>query len=242
MKQVDPTTRALLLILVAVLSSLPAAATEERSGWSLRFNGIATDPGGGSDGSRSGNEQVNIRFDSGFGVAGSAEYRWSTRFGVELGALGGVESDVRFGPTVGPEAGSTFGSVGALSYSALTAGLNIHLTPAKRVEIYAGPILARIVYSDFQVNFGLGLDIGFGLDGLTVQVDETINLPAVIEIDDDLALGAVVGLDAPLGTGGWSFNGAIKYLDTGAEGSLGGSVSEFGFDPLILGIGFGYRF
>jgi outer membrane protein W len=93
---------------------------------------------------------------------------------------------------------------GDVSVMPFTVGLDFHLTPKARVDLYAGPFVAYVFYGDFEVE---GESLG---------------------VEDDVTWGGVVGLDVPIGKGGWLLTGAVRYLDTEAEPEN----RELGGDPI----------
>ncbi len=109
----------------------------------------------------------------------------------------------------------------------LSLGLDVHLTPGRRADLYLGPVLAYVLYSDPTFR----------------ALDETLR----VSIDDDFAWGGVVGLDVPFGDRGWHFSGSIRYLRAEADATARDDEGEAGtasldFDPLAVAVGFGYRF
>lgn len=204
----------------AALTGQPLAA--ERGPWQVRLAGIATEPGGGSGSSA-------VELESGFGFAAGFNYRASERFGLELAVIEGVESDVRLS---GPAA-EVISGIGGYGFTAVSAGLNLHFASSDRLDVYAGPLLAWVTYSNLDVRLAFG---GSAPNGGGTR----ITIP-VVRLESDLALGAVLGVDAPFGSGGWALNSSIRWLETGISGS-DLDFGEIDFDPLIVGLGFSYRF
>ena len=103
-------------------------------------------------------------------------------------------------------------------------GLNYHLTPSSRADLYLGPLVSYVFYEDIMLQYG--------------------SEDALFEIDDDFAFGAALGLDLYVGAEGhWSLNASLRYLETSVGGVENGEEPfELDYDPLILGFGFGYRF
>lgn len=110
----------------------------------------------------------------------------------------------------------TFGEVNVMP---LSVGLNVHLIPKSRVDLYVGPTLDYVFYGDFKVE------------------GESLS------IDDDVTWGAVLGLDIPLGDKGWMLTGAARYLDTEAEPTdMGPGDAPLDVKPWIVQISAGYHF
>lgn len=230
-----------LALIITLLAGMTSTARAEETGWRLRLSAISTNPGGDNDLDAFGN-RVGVDFDSGLGIVGSADYRFSRRLGVELGIMAGAESDISFG--TGTDA-ATIRSLESLAFGAITAGLNIDLTPERKAHVYVGPFVALVEYSDVDVELGLDLgpDFNFGFNGQQFDLSEPLFFPTTIKVETDTAIGVVLGVDLPLGERGWLFNGSVRYLETSIEGSAAGSdPGHVDFDPLIVGIGLGYRF
>lgn len=191
----------------------PVAAADD-TGWRLKLTGVAAQSTHGSDTS--------------FGAGLGLEYRASRRIGVELATLTSEISDEVsfdfFGETVTIES--------TLRMTLVLAKLNLHLTPDHRADLYLGPVVGRMFYSDLDVevhNF----------------LGETITGQAKTE--DDWAWGAHVGVDVPVGDRGLFFTAGATWLDAQVEIEGDPEDEESGdlrsdLDPLVAQIGFGYRF
>lgn len=210
------------LLLTAALIALPVDAQDDS--WQLRISGVWVDPDVSFSDVDSDGDGVDAGADSEIGFGLALERRFSSRLGLELGALYAAPDLTLDANLAGGPQFSVSDSVG---FTAITAGLNIHLTPDKSVDLYVGPLLGYVFYGDvgFQIQ----------VDGETFAADFTS--------DDDFALGAQIGADIPFGDGPWSLNLAARYLDTNLEVTDDeGEKTDLGFDPLILSVGFGYRF
>ena len=210
-----------LLLTTAILAQ-PAAAQDDE--WRLRFGGVWVDPDVSFSDVDSDGDRVEAGADSEIGFSLALERRFSPRLGLELGALF-VEPDVNISADLADGARVTVSD--GVGVTAITAGLNIHLTPDKAMDVYFGPMLGYVSFSD----------VGFRVqaDGETLDADFSSN--------DEFALGAQIGADIPLGDGPWSLNLAAKYLDVSLKVTDSeGEETDLGFDPLILGVGIGYSF
>lgn len=217
------TPRILGLFLASILFALPASAAGPDAGWQLRFGGAWVEPDAGFFEVLDAIDRVEADVDSELGFALSIERRFTPRLGLELGAIF-AEPDLGLAASL---AGFDFSASDSVSFTAITLALNLHLTPGKPVDLYLGPVLAQVTYGD------VGLDVQTP-GGRIVQDFES---------DDDFALGAQIGLDIALGKSPWSIALSAKYLDTGLElTDDDGETTDLGFDPLILGVGFGFRF
>ena len=155
---------------------------------------------------------------------GSVSSSVSTGGGVGLG--GEYRMSDRLGLELSPlwagldiESGVSIGGVSqSLQFGMvpLTLGMPIHLSPAGRPVIFIAPTVSYVSY------FRLERDISWTRVSTTVD-DST-----------DVALGAAFGLDIPVGKGKWAVSTGLRYMKTNAE--------ETSVDPLIVTIGFSYRF
>ena len=215
-----------LVTLALALCSRPALATETRTAgeahWQLRFGGVgvATDLGYDTVG--------DARYSEGgaTGLGISAEYRFAHRLGAEFGIAAAVGID---GYTY-PYDFNTF------SFVPLTAGLNFHLTPDRKVDVYLGPVLAWVHYEDLTFTVYPGVHSHhwpYWLPGVHEN----------LRVEDDFALGANLGFDVRFGDSRWSFCTALKYLATNLDATdFEGRRVDVDLGPVILSVGAGYRF
>ena len=208
---------AVVLVLLTLVAS-PVASAEE--GWRLRTNFYWVDPDGQSTEVEPDGVRVFTDASSSFGFGVTAEYRFSRRLGTEFGFLGAtaVDFEVRQQLPAGPVI--TF--LDTTTFAPYFAGVNVHLTPGKKTDVYLGALLAYVTYTDLRITAPPG----------SVQVG----------LDSDYAPGVVLGLDVPVKDRGWFFNASIRYLVADFSTSIGGARESVDFDPLIVGVGFGYRF
>ncbi len=223
---------AVALLAAVVALALPATAGAESDfepGWRLRFYVAAInfdDPQGGTGmfcggGFFCGESRYGIDIGAGLGV--NAEYRFSRTLGVDLGVLGGGGVDVE--ARTARVGSATWVTHDTLSYTPLTLGLNIHLTPESPVDLYLGPVVGLVHYG--------GLVVHTGASGVTTRIG----------LEEDFAVGGTLGLGVPLGDRRWSFNAHLMYLDGSLNGgSRQGSYIDADYDATIYGLGFGYRF
>ena len=187
--------------------------------WRLRVDLSWIDPSGGFVVTDADGAAGAISFDGGVGAGVRAEYQLSNRLGVEFGALATANIDLAFDLSDN----ATGSHVGVSSFVPVTLGLNIHLTPGRPVDLYAGPLLALVHYGSVAVRTGIG----------------TGDSP--VSAEDDAGIGAIVGLDAPLGDHGWIVQANLRYIDTDMKNSSK-ALSSSGFNAVIFSIGLGYRF
>lgn len=211
------------LFFTLVLLALPAIASAQDDGWQLRIGGVWVDPTANFLDLEIDGDRVEAGADGDFGFGLALERRFSSRLGLEIGALT-AEPDLGLAATL---AGFQFSASDRVEFTAVTAGLNVHLTPGRAVDLYIGPLFAYVLYGDVSLN---------------VQTPAG-TLSQNFSSDDDFALGAQIGADFWFGESPWSLNLAAKYLDTSLEiTDSDGEVTDLGFEPLILSVGFGYRF
>ena len=159
------------------------------------------------------------------GLAAALERRLNRRLGLELGALF-ADPDVNFDASRG--GGFQVGANEGVALRAITLGLNVHLTPDKAVDLYAGPLLAHTSYGDLRFLVGAAGD----------PVD------IAVSSSDNFTVGAQIGADIPLGNNRWSLNLLARYLDSSLDVAAGEqrTVRQLDYDPLIFGVGIGFRF
>ena len=212
---------ALAIAVTIFFSALcPTNANAGDSPWRIRVFGLSMNPTGDTVVVPDTGERIPYSAGNGFGFGIDLEYRVSRHFGIDFGVL-----------TATPVIDVLIDEVGVISASAkpritpVYAGLNVHLSPDSRFDLYIGPLLAYVVYSSFD----LVVDPWFLTEGFVTQ--------------NDFWIGVNLGLDIRLGDGGWLLTAAFKYLDTTLEASPPDeSIGRTDIDPMIFSIGVGYRF
>lgn len=146
---------------------------------------------------------------NGFGLG--LERLFGERLGVEVDALF-LDLDGNRIVDVGEDWTMTNPGVGM---DAISLGVNFHLTPGKMHDVYVGPFVSSISYSDGAFN---ATETGFG---------------------SETGVGAKLGADFYFGwQSPWALSTSIRYL----AASAGDGGNEFDVDPLIGTVGIGYRF
>lgn len=174
---------------------------------------------------------LTLEPDAAIGIHGSWEWKFTDRFGVEVGLLGAehdVEGRIRGVARVIRNSDNAIldefpldetDDVAEIQVTPWVVGAILHLTPEARADVWVGIDLAYVLYGDLSID---GEDI---------------------PIDDELTGGAVVGVDVPLGDGAWALSGAVRYLSTEAEPSESGpDARALSVDPWIVQFGAAYRF
>jgi len=110
--------------------------------WRLRFNLSFVNPVGESVSTSMGHGGISFDMDAGAGAALQAEYRISPRLGIEFGVLGAAGFDI----SNWVFDGNVHSDIGLTGFAPISLGLNIHMTPQKAYDLYAGPQIALINY------------------------------------------------------------------------------------------------
>lgn len=206
-----------IALTVVVLFAAGDSRAGEETGWRLRVDFGFFNPTG--DGITIDTETTfSAELDSGAGIGVRSEYQWSRRLGVEFGFFSGASTNISVGSS-----GSA--SLEVSSFVPFAVGLDVHLTPASRVDLYIGPQVAWVNYSGIKAASGSG------------------SSSASLSVDTSVGAAAILGLDVPVGSRKkWTFQVNLRYFDTSIEGSASSGRVEADFDPTVFSLGFGYRF
>lgn len=205
--------------------------------WKVRVAAVAVDADGrfsveaGSDGA-----STDVNIGAGFSVR--FERTLTPRLGIELG-LAGIASGVDVSADWADCDRGT--SVDMLTMAPITVGLNVHLTPDSPVDVYVGPMLAIVNYSDIRVRSGWDCD---GDDDTFWDFNWDAKVRS--KSDSDLTWGLNAGADIAFGSSGrWSAHLGLTYIETTAELKRdfeGSRLTHLRMDPLMFNIGFAYAF
>jgi outer membrane protein W len=161
---------------------------------------------------------ANTTGELGFGLSG--EYRFTRRLGFEIGAL---VTSPGFRARIEVDGGGRVQVQESLGTLMIPAALHFHLTPESRLDFYVGPVVAYLRYDDLEVRtqvFGFPVRSGF-------------------ESDDEIGIGLDLGADVLFGPKRrWAVHAHLRYLDA----QLRADGAEVDFNPLLTGLGLGYRF
>ncbi len=211
-----------LVVGLAGSASADTAPADDESGWTLRFYAAAIDFDNSSSGRGPGGRGYDIDIGGALGING--EYRFSRHVGLDFGALAGGGVDIASRTTY--LEGAVWEVHDTLSFTALTAGPDIHLTPGARVDFYICPMVALMQYG-----------------GLVIRSSGPTDVVTQVDFDEDFAVGASLGLGVPFGQRRWSFNTNLTYLDSSLDGTdERGLRLDENYDVTMFGFGFGYRF
>lgn len=111
-----------------------------------------------------------------------------------------------------------------------TLTLQYHFNPTGRCRPYAG--------------IGLNYTHFFDQD-VSPELEAALGSAASVDIDDSFGLAAQVGMDVAIDDR-WSVNFDVKYIDMDADATIKAGAlrlkSDVDLDPVVWGIGVGYRF
>jgi outer membrane protein W len=209
----------LSLALALLAGAAPAAAEDS---WQLKFSGVSAQStaGGGSNGALGG------------GLA--LEYRATPRIGVELGGLTtGYEDEISLGLFGAPLLVES-----EFRMTPILARLNVHLTPDRRVDLYAGPVAGYVLMSDLTYRIRIP---GLELDSIVIETE--------FPTEDQFTWGAHAGFDVRVGGGNSFLSAGATWLDLPLEiefppFGIPENPDSFSadFDPLVVHVGYSYRF
>ena len=229
-----------VLLLLAMALLVLAAAAEAREGYIVRFAGASIQPTGDlrmdesmvlplGDGTTLEEDlRATVEAGSALGFCFEIERRFSDLFGlgftvmradhdVDLAGSSTVRIRDPNGAVLISMTESQNMRLGSVRMTPLLLGANFHFGGGEKVDLYAGPFVGLVDFSDLTFE---GDTIGF---------------------KDEFAYGATLGLDVPLGERSIGFSAAARYMVAGAETDEVDS-DTVGLDPLVVLFGVGYRF
>ena len=216
---------------VFVLASLwiVSPAVAEADGWRLRLFGFYMGTGEQPTVTDDAGTVLTTDNNAGAGIGVDAEYRFNERLGLELGLALADHGDFR--PAVALS-GAVVDATDTMSVSMLSLGVNYNLTASATVDVYVGAVVALVGYDSFSISY-----------------DPSGMLPAGsptsvrVKVDDDVGLGLQLGVDLPLDEMHWILHAKLRYLRSSMDGTgSGATMTSVDYDPLVIGLGFGYRF
>lgn len=165
-------------------------------------------------------ELSSLSVGDGWGFGASAEYRFGDLLGLE-GALilGELESDFELTTRVGSDSDSD-----KMGMMAFTFGPNFHLTKNNpKHDFYLGPFLAYMEMDDANFNL-LGVSRSRGYSS-------------------EFGYGLTLGYDYSFGPcSPWALHLGARYIDPTHEVEGGDGDPDITVTPLLLEVGFAYRF
>ncbi len=168
----------------------PASATEES--WHLRVFAAGFDPDISETIVNDGGDDIHIGGGSDLGIGAALEYRFTDRFGVEIGIMQGTP-EVSLSADI-PGFGQ-IAVVDTMNTVVVSGDVLVHLTPASpTLDLYLGAGIANVSYGDLRFEVA-------DLDSFDVVVD------------DDLTWSVRVGVDIGFGQdSNWAAVGGLRYI------------------------------
>ena len=204
-------------VAIAACSTAVDTRAGDDTGWRLRVDFGYYDSTGGGITIENG-DTFRADLEGGAGIGLRSEYQWSLWLGVEFGFFSGANVDISIGS-------SNSSSLEVSTFVPYTVGLDVHLTPGTRVDLYLGPQVAWVSYSGITARYGSG----------SSEVD--------LSVDTQAGPAAILGLDILMGARKkWMFQLNVRYFDTSIESDTSAGRVEGDFDPPVYSLGFGYRF
>ena len=192
--------------------------------WQVRVGGVWVHPNFNFSSVEPEGERLTASSDNATGLGLGIGYRLSDRLGIELGVL-------RASPSlhlqVQVPTGWVLSADDRLSFTPITAGLAVHLTPGKTFDVYVTPALAFVMYGDLHF-------AAFGLQTATAD----------LAVDNQWTWALTLGTDVRLGDGPWRINAAVSYVSTSVHAAdiENRDPRNVDFNPYIVTLGLGYRF
>ncbi len=180
-------------------------------------------------------EQATIEADAALGFGIGYEYMFTDLVGIDFNlnyAKHDVDAEGTDTVTIPGDPPLVFvdtfdENIGDTSLMPITVGVNFHVYQSDAMDFYLGPFVGYIMYDDLELN--------------NVEPGESNSL----SLCDDFGYGVAFGIDVPFGSKGWMFSSVLKYMQTKAEIDEPGTpvdALEIDINPVILQVGFGYKF
>lgn len=223
-----------LLLLIAALSVLLPRSGNAKSLWHLRAHAVWLEPDLDYRVPTSEDEpDITATAAGSFGLGISAEYQFSDRLGLELGILRTtpkITLDYSFG-----DLGLQLQTSDNLAMTPISLGLDIHLLPKERLDVYIAPVVAYVWNSDLEFI----IDQTFEIGGQTLRIRDE----ARVTVASEFAYGATLGVDIPFSARPWAVATSLRYLATelDARDPEGDRISP-DFNSWILTAGLRYSF
>jgi len=181
---------------------------------------INADPSHGDRSTPGNPRRVELIVDDGTGFGVSLEYRMSCLLGLEAGYLNTpLDSMFMFDSDT-----EWLMASDKMPTGFATLGLNFHLTPKKRVDLFLGPVLGFVDYG--TVNYNLGGTIG----------------PISDNLDEDFGIGLRAGIDVPFQKNGpWALTAGLHWFPSLDAKSVIRPLNV-AVNPKIASLGLAYRF
>jgi len=213
-----------VLIGVAVFTvlALPSTSEADDGAWRLRLSGAWVAPDFSHTIINDEGLPIHAEADTDFGLGLGLEFMVSSRLGLEFGL---VSAQPEATLSAEPSPGNRLLVSDGLSFTSYQVGLNVHLTPDAPIDVFVGPVVARVNYGNLTF-----------LEG----TDDVLE----IECESDWAYGVNLGADLRIGDGPWSLGATVTYLSTDLVATQKGEDERvtMDYDPMIYSLSVGYRF
>lgn len=192
--------------------------------WQVRVGGVWVHPNFNFSSVEPEGEGLTAVSDDATGLDLGLGYRFSDHLGIELGVL---RASPNLHLQVQVPTGWVLSADDRLSFTPITAGLAIHLTPGRPFDVYVTPALAYVMYGDLHF-------AAFDLQTATAD----------LAVDNQWTWGLSIGTDVKLGDGPWRINAAVSYIRTTVHATdiENGDTRNVDFNPYTFTLGLGYRF
>ncbi len=171
-------------------------------------------------------DYASFRFDTdadeALGASLAYEFRATPSVGIELGAgyyqpdLGVQVFVTGFDEAAAPEEFLVYDWKESLKMMPVTLGVNVHMNPAAKTDVYAGLEVAYITYDDWETV-------------IITEIDERFRL----EFENEFTWGLKAGVNVPLGKH-WLFSAQLEYLDARAKVERTVVSFDDGPDPNVM--------
>ena len=213
--------RQLLALSAACL--LPATAFAEQGDWLVRLRGIAVAPTENSTDVLPGFPDGSVGVETAVVPELDFTYFWTNNIGTEL-ILATSPHDI-----VGEGTLAGLGEIADVMALPPTLTLQYHFNPNGKIRPYAGVGVNYTIFYSEDASDSLVGAVG----------------PTSVDLDDSVGVAFQLGVDFDLNEK-WFLNADVKYIqiDTTATLNSGGAINtvDVDLDPIVAGIGVGFRF
>ena len=207
----------------AIFLALTSTTYAEQGDWLVRLRGIAVAPTENSSAVEPGFPTGAVGVEEAFVPELDFTYFLTNNIGAEL-ILATSPHDL-----VGKGSLAGLGEIADVMALPPTLTLQYHFNPNGKIRPYAGVGINYTIFYDADASSTLVGAVG----------------PTAISVDDSVGVAFQAGVDFAL-TDRWFLNADVKYIqiDTTATLNSGGAINtvDVDLDPIVAGIGLGYRF
>jgi len=211
------------IVLAAIAPSVFSPAAAEQGDWLVRLRGVVVAPTERSSDVLPGFAGSRVGVENAIVPELDFTYFLTRNIGAELILATSPNDLIGEGTLVG------LGKIGDIMALTPTLTLQYHFNPGGQICPYVG--------------VGVNYTIFYGEDASSSLVGAVG--PTTIDLDDSVGLALQAGVDFAIGER-WFVNADVKYIqiDTTATLNSGGTINtvDVNLDPIVAGIGIGYRF